>query len=403
MVAMEIVLNILLWLISLLIAAPIGMFALEVLLAIVCRRKSSPPGPAAPLRVAVLIPAHNEQAVIAATLRTLLPTMPQGGRVVVVADNCSDETAATALSLGAEVVERFDNSRRGKGYALDFGLQHLASNAPEAVVFLDADCRVAANTVRLLAEAAVGTGRPAQGLNLCDPDPRGDAIEMISGLAFRFKNLVRTTGLTHLASICHLTGTGMALPWALVERAKLADGNVVEDMQLGINLTLAGHNPLFVPEARVDSPLPQRRSAARTQRTRWEHGHLQTLLRHVPRLIGLGITRRRADLLCLALDLGIPPLSMLTMLWATLWLTTLLAWGIGGSSGPLLLMSFCGLLLAGSVLSGWIVFCRRQVRWQALLAAPGYILWKMPIYLGFLIKRQSEWIRTQRDQQRAHN
>jgi Glycosyl transferase family group 2 len=116
---------------------------------------------------------------------------------------------------------------------------------PDVVVFLDADCRVASDTVRLLAAAAMETQRPVQGLNLCDPDPSGSVLQLVSGLAFRFKNLARTLGLVRLTGMFHLTGTGMALPWKLVEQAKLAHGNVVEDMQVGIDFALAGHPPLF--------------------------------------------------------------------------------------------------------------------------------------------------------------
>src|SRR5439155_17254118 len=148
---------------------PVAMFCLEVLLALLPRRRSGFPVLRADASVAVLIPAHDEATVIGATLRTLIPTLPPGARVLVVADNCSDTTATIASECGAEVVERHYATRRGKGFALDFGIQHLASNPPDAVVFLDADCRVAADTVRLLAAAAVASGRPVQGLNLCDP------------------------------------------------------------------------------------------------------------------------------------------------------------------------------------------------------------------------------------------
>ena len=107
-----------------------------------------------------------------------------------------------------------------------------------------------------------------------------------------------------------MTG-GMALPWRLAGQVQLASGNVVEDMQLGIDLSLVDKSPLFLPEARVNSPLPQQQAAALTQRTRWEHGHLQTLLKHVPRLLCVALMRRRLDLAWLALDLAIPPLSLL--------------------------------------------------------------------------------------------
>jgi cellulose synthase/poly-beta-1,6-N-acetylglucosamine synthase-like glycosyltransferase len=382
---------------------PVGMFCLEVLLSLLPRRKTN----IAPLpngaRVAVLIPAHDEAAVIGATLATLLPTIPSGGRVVVVADNCSDRTGEIARSWNAEVVERHDAVNRGKGFALDCGIRYLAkgglspSVAPEAVIVLDADCSVAADTVKLLAAAAIETGRPVQGLNLCDPDPRGGVLQIISGLAFRFKNLVRTRGLTRLSGMCHLTGTGMALPWHLVQTATLADGNLVEDMQLGIDLSLAGRPAIFLPEARVDSPLPQQRSAARTQRARWEHGHLQTLFTQVPRLMILAAKNRRFDLAMLAADLAVPPLALLVSGLAMCAAAAGCACILGGSALPLVISAVAGSGLLCAVIAGWLVHCRQQVPLVALLAAPLYIAAKLPMYAAFLWKRQMQWVRTQRD------
>src|SRR5204863_991588 len=113
----------------------------------------------------------------------------------------------------------------------------------------------------------------------------------------------------------------MALPWTLIDKARL-DGNVVEDMQWGIDLALAGHPPLFLPEAYVNSPLPQTQKAASTQRTRWEHGHLSTLLSQVPRLLLLAAKHRRWSLFCLACDLAIPPLSLLVASYVAMLVTT---------------------------------------------------------------------------------
>ncbi len=390
-------LDLLLTLAILALSIPIGMFCLEVSLSLVPRRPRVPRDARESSRLVVLIPAHNEDAVIARTLQTLVPTLPPGSRVMVVADNCTDDTAAIARQCGADAIERHDQSHRGKGFALDFGLQHLAANPPHAVIFLDADCQVRADTVCLLGETAVSTGRPVQGLNLCDPDPRGGALQAVSGLAFRFKNLVRTLGLSRLAGLCYLTGTGMALPWPLISRVKLADGNVVEDMQLGIDLALAGHTPLFLPEARVDSPLPQQRTAARTQRTRWEHGHIKTLLTQVPRLAGLSVSHRRLDLAWLALDLAIPPLALLVCLGMCVWLVALVAISVGASPVPLLAASLLGAMLVAAVFAGWIVHCRERIPLVSLLAAPLYAAWKVPIYIAFLLNRQREWVRTERD------
>jgi hypothetical protein len=224
---------------------------------------------------------------------------------------------------------------------------------------------------------------------------------MISGLAFRFKNLVRTVGLVRLAGLNHLTGTGMALPWRLIERVKLADGNVVEDMQLGIDLALAGKPPLFLPEARVDSPLPQQRTAARTQRTRWEHGHLRTIWKQTPRLLGLAVRHRRIDLVWLALDLAIPPLALLVAVLTMFTVVAGIAWITGASAMPLVVSAATFGALAVAIILGWAAYCRQQVPLVALLAAPLYIAAKLPIYLAFLVKRQQQWVRTERDPARG--
>jgi cellulose synthase/poly-beta-1,6-N-acetylglucosamine synthase-like glycosyltransferase len=327
-----------------------------------------------------------------------MPTLPDGTRVVVVADNCRDTTAEIARELGAEAVERQHATERGKGYALDFGLAHLAKQPPQAVVFIDADCEVNADMVRRLAAAAIEWQRPVQGLNLCDPDPRGGALQAVSGLAFRFKNLVRMLGLARLARLNYLTGTGMALPWELARRTSVAGANVVEDMQWGIDLALAGFSPRFLPEAVVRSPLPQQRAAARTQRTRWEHGHLKTLLTQTPRLAMLALKHRRFDLLLLGLDLAIPPLSLLVMTTGLLVALAIVFAAVGVASWwPASVLGIGAGLLASSVIAGWARHCRRQVPWQALVTAPFYAAWKAPIYLAFLGRRQREWVRTERD------
>src|SRR6185437_14331211 len=87
-----------------------------------------------------------------------------GDRLLVVADNCTDQTAAVAAAEGAEVLVRTDALRRGKGYALDFAVRRLASAAPAIVLVIDADCRVAAGAIELLAQRCRTTHRPVQAL-----------------------------------------------------------------------------------------------------------------------------------------------------------------------------------------------------------------------------------------------
>src|SRR5580704_15835042 len=98
-------------------------------------------------RIAVLVPAHNEGTGLLPTLEDIKRQLQPGDRILVVADNCTDDTATIARTAGAEVIERHDPDRRGKGYALDFGIQHLSATPPDILIMIDADCRIAANAI----------------------------------------------------------------------------------------------------------------------------------------------------------------------------------------------------------------------------------------------------------------
>lgn len=346
------------------------------------------------LSIAVLVPAHNEASVIGTTLSTLIP---QADRLVVVADNCSDETAAIAKGAGATVIERHDLEQRGKGYALDYGLKFLAANPPDVVVVVDADCQVAPGTIEKIAQKASIMGCPVQAMYLMEQPPTPKPKDSISALAFLVKNLVRPRGLAKLGLPCLLTGTGMAFPWALIANAPLASSNIVEDMQLSLDLALAGHPSVFESDSKVMGMLPQQDAAAKSQRTRWEHGHLQTLKTQVPRLLKAAVVQRRWDLLALALDLSVPPLSLLVFLWVGAIALALLGQFLGASGLPVLILALEGGLILLSILGAWARFGRAELPAKVLLAVPLYILWKLPFYLTFFLRRQTKWVRTERD------
>src|SRR5262249_19708539 len=127
-----------------------------------------------------LIPAHNEEAGIGKTLASLLPQLRTGDVLLVVADNCSDGTAAAARTAGATVIERHDTERRGKGFALDHGVRHLAADPPEVVVIVDADCLVEAGSLNRLVGAVASTGRPVQAEYVLDVPQGGNWRSQVS-------------------------------------------------------------------------------------------------------------------------------------------------------------------------------------------------------------------------------
>ena len=200
--------------------------------------------------VGVLVPAHNEAAIIKDTVEAIQIGLGPEDRLLVVADNCNDETAKIALECGAEVVVRNDGSRHGKGFALEFGRQHFALNPPDVLIIIDADCKPVDSALRTLAEQAIVTGRPTQALYLMERPAKLKAASRLSipHLAWRIKNYARPLGLRNLGLPCQLMGTGMAFPWRVLARRNMATEEIVEDLALGIELASEGCPPNFVPE-----------------------------------------------------------------------------------------------------------------------------------------------------------
>lgn len=385
--------------ISLVLLVPALTLLVECVTAL--RWPSRPGATSAAPSLALLMPAHNEATGISQTLATLVPQLFPHDRLLVVADNCTDDTAAVARQAGATVVERVDPQRRGKGYALDFGLQQLAADPPEVVVLVDADCDVYPGAVAALAQQAQRTQRPCQGIYLMETPAQPSLKDGVSAFAFKVKNQVRPLGLFNLSQPCLLTGTGMAAPWSALTEVNLASGHIVEDMKLGLDLAVAGHAPRFCPAAKVISRLPDSDQAATSQRTRWEHGHLQVVRSLAPTLLGQALRQRRLDLLALALELAVPPLSLLVML------TVALA-GINGLWGGITQqwlptqITLAALAAVGVAIgAAWARHGRSDLSLAQLAAIPLYILGKIPLYFKFLVKPQQDWVRTERSSSKS--
>lgn len=392
------ILNVILFLNALLILVPCLFFCIECLAALASKRPQLKEATIDCPETAILVPAHNEAMVIGSTLESLLPQVGDKKSIIVIADNCNDKTAEIANQQGVTVIERYNNQQRGKGYALDYGLRYLHKNPPEIVVLIDADCHVKPKTIEKLSREAAIADRPVQALYLLEKPPNPTAANLISEFAFKVKNLVRPVGLKQIGLPCLLTGTGMAFPWSVLQDVSLASDNIVEDMQLGIDLAIAGHLPRFCADAKVIGVFPQQEKLATTQRKRWEHGHLKTLFNQVPRLFWAAFTSRQWKLLGLGLELSIPPVSLLVMLWGVSFVVTLLCTILGLSSWmPAILLTIAGTSLFVAIGSAWIKYGRQEVPISTFFLVPLYLLKKIPLYLGFILRPQSQWVSTKRD------
>lgn len=349
-------------------------------------------------RVAVLVPAHNESVNVLPTIACLLKQLKPTDQLLVVADNCSDDTAALARAAGAHVIERHDAQFRGKGYALAFGVDFLRASPPDVVLVVDADCVVSEGAVACIAQHCRLTAKPVQMLNLMS-SVRGAGLKIrVLEFAMLMKNLVRPLGSFRLGGACHLMGTGMALPWSLMASAKLATGHITEDLKLGIDLAVAGHAPVFLPHVRVSSAFPVDAGVAKVQKSRWEHGHLATLAAELPGLLAAAIKTRNPALIVMAMDLLIPPVALYFLMLSASLIVSIAAvavWPVF-QLGAMVAGAAAMSLFAAIALTWWR-FGRHLLSAQELMTTPLYALWKIPVYVAFFMKKRSAWVRTKRE------
>ncbi len=243
------------------------------------RRRAA--APAQPLFLAVIVPAHDEELVLAGTMDSLLgQTYPRECfQIVVVADNCTDKTAEMARSRGVTVLERTHATERGKGYALNFAVTHLLQCPipPDGFIIVDADTCAAPDflsqmSARIASEAAAGGFGAWQGrYGVLNADDGWRAALMAA--AFELVNHVKPLGRETLGLSVGLKGNGMAFTRAVAEALPWPGGSLTEDLDYGLELARRfGLCVRYAPEARVLAQMPATAAQAASQRARWEGG-----------------------------------------------------------------------------------------------------------------------------------
>ena len=384
---------------AMLLAVPSAVFAVEICAAVFLphRIDRSQAMAARRARIAVLIPAHNEARGLLATLSDIRPQLHPSDRLLVVADNCTDETATIAASVAAEVVVRSDLTKIGKGYALDWGLNYLALNPPEIVIMIDADCRLAEDAIDRLASVCEQSQRPVQSLYLMVASEGSPINHQVAEFAWRVRNWVRPLGLMALSLPCQLMGSGMAFPWTVIRSVELSSAHIVEDLRLGLDLANSGCAPIFCPSAVVTSTFPSSAEGAKGQRRRWEHGQIGLVLTTaIPRLLQAA-KEGNPNLLALVLDLVVPPLSLFLILLIVMLIVSGLALLLGLDAAAFTISLGCVVVVSLATMLAWVSRGREVLPLRSLMLVPSYFLAKFRQYVAAVLgERVSQWVRADR-------
>ena len=348
-------------------------------------------------RFRFVVPAHNESAGIADTVRSLLAVdYPRElFEVVVVADNCSDDTADKARAAGATVIVRNDTEKRGKGYALD----HVFSTTPpevDAVVVIDADTLISPNLLRAFA-ARRDRGAEAIQADYAVRNPNAGWRTRLVAIAFGAFHIVRSRARERLGLSCGLRGNGMCFATSLLKAVPHQAYSVVEDVEYGIRIGERGYRVFYTDEAHVYGEMVTTSSAANTQRRRWEEGRKQLVRQNARRLLGAGLASKNRVLIDLALDLLIPPLSTIAV---GLLVFEVVGVGLVVLGAPGVSAACFGLGLGSVALyvgRGWMLSGTGARGLLDLGLAPFYVAWKLGLRLRKPPRATAEWVRTERE------
>jgi 1,2-diacylglycerol 3-beta-glucosyltransferase len=378
--------DVLLIAIALVVLAHAAFLATLVVIALPRPRLSIPPSQ--PLRMAIVVPAHNEEAIITACLQSLAAVRYEPRpRILVVADNCTDATAAVACDLGAEVLERNVPDLRGKSYALDFAIAHLAAAPPDAVVFVDADTTVSQNLLLALSDRFA---RGAQAIQVHYAADTGEThLESLRSLAFLLVHWARPLGLSRLHLGSGLKGNGMAFMWPVVS-AGVGGSGVTEDAAMTLSLARRGIAVAFEPRATVVGKMASDFATGRVQDERWEGGRFSLALSALDASVRAA-RRGHLPAAVASLEVMLLPLTILMALSALIVVAAFAGFGspalaFAGGAG-LVFYVIVGLVSARPTLS--------QV--LSLAYAPRFVIYKLSVYGALLARRgPTAWERTTR-------
>lgn len=371
------------------------------------------------LNIGVLIPAHNESFEIAKTVRNIKNTLdyPEAYfNIVVIADNCRDDTAELSRKAGAQVVERFDLSAVGKGQALDWFFKSHKSIYLEcdAVVIIDADTIPHPNFLNEISESLSRSGVDVVQGFYGVSNPQANWRTALAAAALFVFHHIRPAGRNQIGGTAGLKGNGMAFRTKIVENYGWPAYSLVEDIEYSILLLMDGVLVHYNPDAVVYAEMASGAHQAGIQRKRWEGGRLALIKKYLPSLIKGFIKNRKISYIDGIMELLIPPLSLLVMAQMVMLVISIMislspyAQHQIDNTLPTIWVCYPQIWIIFLCITVFYIFSGLILRrapfyvWRSLFFAPFFIIWKIPLYFSLIKNRGAKktWERTQRESEK---
>lgn len=372
---------------------------LTSLLALIGRAPRSRATPETP-RLLFLVPAHNEELLLGATLTSLaLLDYPRTQyEVVVVADNCTDGTAVVATASGVRCLERHDLSKRGKPYAIVWALSQVDLDAFDAAVVIDADSIVDRLFARAVADAGAIRGRAAQ-TYIDIRNPHESALTVL-GATFSIIRFRLMNALKRRAGLTVPFGNGLVLGIEILRAEGWQAFSICEDWEEYALLTACGVDIENVPAARTYTQEARSLAQSVSQRRRWAAGKFDVLFGCGGRLLRSNRIGARQKLDALA-ELSAPG-PVVTLALAVVLGAAAVVLNVPGRA-----LLLAALILPVGRLGVYTVMALRLESdpWRAARAfayLPIYLLWRLVVQFASLTMiGRGRWVRTARHREVA--
>lgn len=241
---------------------------------------------------AILVAAHNEGKVVGALLENLkrLNYPKELFDVMVICDNCTDNTADIARSHGVYAFERFNPNLRGKGYAIEWMLKELwkLPRTYDGIVMFDADNLVEQDFLIHMNNDLCAGHRVVQAY-LDTKNPHDSWITSSYAISYWYCNRLWQLPRTNLGLANYLGGTGMCFETTLLKEMGWGATSLVEDLEFTMRCVKKGIKPYFDYDAKVYDEKPLSFNASARQRLRWMQGHFDVARRYFFPLVWQGL------------------------------------------------------------------------------------------------------------------
>ncbi|MDE3270650.1 glycosyltransferase family 2 protein [Pseudoalteromonas sp. G4] len=343
--------------------------------------------------LSIIMPAHNEELIISKTVSSIHKLMSAKDRLIVVADNCQDATANIVRTLNLKnviVLERKNAKDIGKGFALDYGFKYLKENklSFDLLGVVDSDCEFTSkNAIKIIKTVAEREKLFQVGYLMKATDNKS----ALSAFAWYVKTACRSIGMDRLFGACHIQGSGFFIDSSLSEEINFASGSIVEDLELGLNLAEQNIFCKYIPNVTLISEMPSNIEVLKTQKSRWEVGHLNVVLSETfPRMYRAikNINLRYFLLVC---DLSIPPLITYLLCVALFGLVNLFF----GYKNSLIILAYLS-SISFIIYLHWRRFSKLQNIYVKFSAIYNFVEIKFRVIASYCDKKAKKWNKTKR-------